>query len=49
MNQALKQKKWQSVQAWCAKNGITAQESMIRVAVPLKNGKGIYDFNIKFL
>lgn len=46
MNQALKQKKWQSVQAWCAKNGITAQESMIRVAVPLKNGKGIYDFNI---
>lgn len=46
MNQALKQKKWQSVQAWCAKNGITAQESLIRVAVPLKNGKGIYDFNI---
>lgn len=46
MNQNLKAKKWQSVQKWCAKNGIVAQESVIRVAVPLKDGKGLYDFNM---
>lgn len=46
MNQQLKAKKWQSVQKWCKKNGITAQESVIRVAMPLIDGNGQYDFNI---
>ena len=46
MTKNLKQKKWQSVQKWCAENGVTAQESVIRVAVPLKDGKGLYDFNM---
>lgn len=46
MNQNLKAKKWQSVQKWCRKNGITPQESVIRVAMPLIDGNGQYDFNI---
>ena len=46
MNQNLKQQKWQSVQKWCKANNITAQESLIRVAMPLQDGKGLYDFNI---
>lgn len=46
MNQNLKQKKWQSVQKWCAENNVTAQESVIRVAMPLIDGNGQYDFNI---
>ena len=45
-NCSLKQKRWQQVQKWCAANGIVAQESVIRVAVPLQNGKGDYEFNI---
>ena len=46
MDKILKLKKWQSVQKWCAENGITAQESVIRVAMPLIDGNGQYDFNI---
>lgn len=45
-NSNLKQKRWQQVQKWCAANGIVPQESVIRVAVPLENGKGNYEFNI---
>lgn len=44
--QLIKQKRWQQVQKWCAANNIVAQESVIRVAVPLQNGVGTYEFNI---
>lgn len=46
MFEAIKQKRWQQVQKWCANNKIVAQESVIRVAVPLQDGVGTYDFNI---
>lgn len=42
----IKQKRWQQVQSWCQKNGITPQESVIRIAVPLLNGVGTYEFNM---
>lgn len=42
----LKQHRWQQVQKWCKDNNIVPQESVIRVAVPLQNGQGNYEFGI---
>lgn len=39
--------RYEKTLAWCKANGIVPQESKLRVSVPLVNGMGQYEFDIK--